>query len=75
VEVSQYSGSKKAHAIKNLLDNPVYRMLVDSTDGVIRVEKGRLVQDKPTEKDTGNSQIHTLFIILGYNFKNKWGKG
>lgn len=50
VEVSQYSGSKKAHAIKNLMENPVYRTLVDSIDGVVRIERGRLIQDKPSDK-------------------------
>lgn len=49
VEVSQFSGSKKAHAIKNLMENPVYRTLVDSIDGVIRIEKGKLIQDKPSD--------------------------
>lgn len=50
VEVAQFSGSKKAHAIKNLMENSVYRTLVDSIDGIIKVEKGRLIQDRPTEK-------------------------
>ncbi len=49
VEVNQYSNSKKAHAIKNLMDNPVYRVLVDATDGITRLKNGRLVQDKPTD--------------------------
>lgn len=50
VEFSQFSGSKKAYAIKNLMENPVYRTLVDSIDGVVRIEKGRLFQDKPSDK-------------------------
>lgn len=50
VEVSQYSGSKKAHAIKNLMGNPVYHTLVDSIDGIKKVEKGKLTQDKPSDK-------------------------
>ncbi len=49
VEVSQYSNSKKAHAMKNLLDNPVYRILVNTTDGIIRLEGKKLIQDKPSE--------------------------
>ncbi len=50
VEVSQFSGSKKAYAIRNLMDNPVYHTLVDSIDGITRVEKGKLIQDKPSDK-------------------------
>ncbi|MFN3480285.1 MAG: multiheme c-type cytochrome [Thermodesulfovibrionales bacterium] len=50
VEVSQFSGSKKAYAIKDLMENPVYHMLVDSIDGIMRVEKGKLIQDKPSDK-------------------------
>lgn len=50
VEVKQYSDSKKAHAIKNLMDNPVYRTLVNATDGIMKIDKGRLMQDKPSDK-------------------------
>lgn len=50
VEVNQYSNSKKAHAIKNLKDNPIYSMLVDTIDGIVKVDKNKLTQDKPSEK-------------------------
>src|SRR3972149_5851214 len=33
VEVAQFSDSKKAHAIKNLMGNPVYHILVDTVTG------------------------------------------
>ena len=49
VEVKQYSESKKAHAIKNLMENPVYHTLVETVDGVKRVENGKIVSYKPTD--------------------------
>jgi len=49
-EASQFSGSKKAHARKNLMENPVYRLLMETIAGITRVEKEKLIQDKPTEK-------------------------
>lgn len=48
-EVMEYSESKKAHAIKNLLDNPVYHTLVDTINGITRFEKGKLIQDKSSD--------------------------
>jgi len=50
VEKFQYSDSKKAHARKNIMDNLIYRMLIDATVGVTRIERDKLVQDRPTEK-------------------------
>lgn len=50
VEVSQFSDSKKAHAIKNLMANPVYHTLVNTVTGVKEVEKGKLISNKPSEK-------------------------
>ena len=50
VEVSQFSDSKKAHAIKNLLENPVYHALVNTITGVKRIEKGKIITEKPSEK-------------------------
>lgn len=50
VEVSQFSDSKKAHAHKNLMGNPVYRALVNSITGVSRIENGRIITEKPSDK-------------------------
>jgi len=54
-EVSQYSGSKKAHAIKNLMANAVTHTLVDTVTGVKRVDKGKIVTEKPSEKTLGET--------------------
>lgn len=48
-EVKQFSGSKKYHAIKNLIQNPLYHALVSTATGVTTYEKGQLVQNNPTE--------------------------
>lgn len=50
VEVAQFSGSKKAHAIKNLMENPVYHGLVETVVGMKKVDAGRLTTEKPTEE-------------------------
>ncbi len=49
-EVNQFSGSKKANAIKNLLGNPVYHALVSTITGVKKIEKGKVFGDKPSEE-------------------------
>jgi cytochrome c553 len=49
-EVEQFSGSKKAHAIKNLMDNPVYHTLVSSITGVKRIVDGKIVGEPPSEE-------------------------
>jgi len=49
VEVGQFSGSKKAFAHKNLMENPVYQVLVNTATGLKRVEKGKIVSDKPSD--------------------------
>lgn len=48
-EVNQYSDSKKAHAVKNLMQNPVYHTMVSNIDGVKKIEKGRIVSQKPSD--------------------------
>ncbi len=50
VEVNQFSGSKKAHAVKNLMANPVYHTLVNSITGMKKVENGKILSEKPSEK-------------------------
>lgn len=47
-EVEHYSGSKKAHAIKNIMGNPVYHTLVSTITGVKKIEKGAVAAAAPT---------------------------
>lgn len=49
-EVEQYAGSKKAFAHKNLLENPVYHALVDSTIGLKTVEAGKTTVQPPSQQ-------------------------
>jgi len=49
-EVKQYTGSKKYHAIKNLMQNPVYHALASTSTGVINYENGELIQKPSSEK-------------------------
>ncbi len=44
VEEKQFSDSKKAHAVGNLLNNPVYHSLVETIISKKTVEDGRVVQ-------------------------------
>lgn len=48
-EVNQFSKSKKAYAYRNLMDNPIYRMLVNTTTGLKEFD-GRLSSKVPSEK-------------------------
>jgi hypothetical protein len=48
VEVKQYSGSKKANAIKNLMENPVYFTLVSATMGLKEIDNGKIVSREPS---------------------------
>lgn len=50
VEAGQFSESKKANAIKNLIENPVYHTLVSTITGIKKIEKGKIITDKPSEK-------------------------
>jgi hypothetical protein len=50
VEATQFSGSKKANAIKNLMANPVYHTLVSDITGVKKIVKGNIITDKPSDK-------------------------
>jgi hypothetical protein len=49
-EVSQYAGSKKANAIKDLMGNPVYHALVDTITGVKKVANSKITTEKPSDK-------------------------
>jgi hypothetical protein len=47
-EVTQYHGSKKAYAYRNLMQNPVYHTLVTTVTGLKKFEKGALAAQPPT---------------------------
>lgn len=47
-EAEQFAGSKKAKAYGNLMDNAVYRKLVDTVTGIRKVTHNRLVPEKPS---------------------------
>jgi len=49
VEFSQFNGSKKSYAYKNLMENPVYNTLVKTITGVKQVTEKGLASDSPTE--------------------------
>jgi len=49
-EVSQFSGSKKSNAIRNLLENPVYHTLVSGVTGLKKIVNGKILTDAPTDK-------------------------
>ena len=49
-EVSQFSGSKKANAIKNLMANPVYHTMVSDVTGLKKIVNGKIVIDAPSDK-------------------------
>ncbi|HKZ58018.1 MAG TPA: multiheme c-type cytochrome [Thermodesulfovibrionales bacterium] len=48
-EVKQFTGSKKSHAVKNIMENPVYKTLVNTVTGVRTIEKGMMISNKPSE--------------------------
>lgn len=49
VEVDQYSGSKKAHALGNLIKNPVYSALVETILSVKEIKDGRVSPSHASE--------------------------
>ncbi len=48
LEVSQFTGSKKGQAWKNIMSNPVYHTLVSTIDGVKKVDNGRISLREPS---------------------------
>lgn len=50
VEAEQYGNTKKAHAIKNLMDNPVYHTLVKTITGLKTFDKGKISSQDPSDK-------------------------
>ena len=55
VERDQYRKNLMSHAYGNLQNNPVYRDLADSVNGVQRLQKGKMVHEKPDEKTDAES--------------------
>ena len=49
VEADQYKNSKKAYAVKNLMENPVYEKLVAAADSIIKIEKGEIISYPPSD--------------------------
>lgn len=50
VEVAQYAGSKKGNAWKNIMSNPLYHTLVATTDGMKKIEAGKIAMAPPSEQ-------------------------
>lgn len=50
VEAEQYGNTKKAHAIKNLMGNPVYHTLVKTITGLKKFDKGKISTGDPSDK-------------------------
>ncbi len=48
-EVKQFSGSKKSYALKNLMENPVYKTLVSTITAVRKIENRKMISTKPSE--------------------------
>lgn len=49
VEADQYKSSKKAYAVRNLMENPAYEKLVTAADSIIKIEKGETISQLPSE--------------------------
>src|SRR4030043_2399691 len=78
VEAKQYSGSKKAHAIGNLLKNPVYLGLVETVISKKVVEGGKEVQKNMsdlTRKETCFSCHGTEVKVSGGGTGQEGGGG
>jgi hypothetical protein len=52
-EVQQYTGSKMGNAYKNIMKNPVYHTLVNTIDGMKKIEDGKVVL-----QDASYSTLH-----------------
>ncbi|MFZ5997235.1 MAG: multiheme c-type cytochrome [Nitrospirota bacterium] len=48
VEAGQFAGTKKAHAVKNLMSNPVYHTLVSTITGVKEIKDGKITAKEPS---------------------------
>jgi hypothetical protein len=50
VEANQYAGTKKAMAYRNLMENSLYRVLVDDITGLRTIKDGNIHTAKPTDQ-------------------------
>jgi len=66
-EVEEYGKSKKAHALLNLVKNPVFSLLVDSIIGLKTVNGGKLTATAPSE----NTKNETCYACHGTEVKMK----
>lgn len=48
-ESEQFSGSKKSHAYKIIMDNPVYSSLVSSITGMKKIKDKNIITEKPSD--------------------------
>jgi len=64
-EVKQYAKNLMSHAYVNLADNPVYRHLADSTNGVQILENGKLTVRPPD----GETNADSCFYCHGTEVK------
>ncbi len=48
IEVTQYTGSKKGQAWKNIMSNPLYHTLVSTIDSVKKVDNGMITMMEPS---------------------------
>ena len=54
-EVAEFSGSKKAHAVDNLMDNPVYALLVETIMSPKEIVDGKTRAGKASEDSKGEA--------------------
>lgn len=55
VEAEQYAHSKKALALDNLKENPVYHALVETVDGVQEIKDGQIIAHQASENAKGKT--------------------
>jgi len=87
VEVRQFSESKMGYAFRNIMNNPVYRTLVDTSTGIARVEQKTLASIKPSDmtlhetclgchgtevKSTGVKNVSTVLGPLEFPDLTNW---
>jgi len=68
VEVTQYEQSKKANAYANLMENPVYRSLVSTIDGMKTVKGNAIVTTDPGDVTLNESCLGchgTVVTVVG----------
>lgn len=67
VEAKQYSGTKKAHAVGNLRNNPVYHTLVNTIIGLKNVEATGITSIDPSD----HTRMEACFSCHGTELKVK----